>query len=229
MMAARRQDLLTDWQSRLPATIDAAAARLPANYEAAKNALEQCVRIDEVKTWSDKASALATYAREANDKSLHVMAQRIHLRAVARIGELLLQIPASKGGHTAGRSTAAREAGLSSRSTTKALAIGRIPRRARDAAIEADPPPSVRSLEALAPRSEHVPAHLFRASSEFYRALSRYNGSLFSFCAWLQHMPMPGAAGELDEAERARVLERIGEAKQWLAELERSVLVRRFA
>jgi hypothetical protein len=146
------------------------------------------------------------------------MAERIHLRAVARIGELLLQIPPSKGGHAAGRFTAAREAGLSSRCTTKALAIGRIPRAERDAAIEGDPPPSVSSLERRAPRSRNLPAHLFRVSSEFYRTLSRDNGSLFAFCAWLEHV-QPGAAAELNGEERERVLERIAQAQRWLVSL----------
>lgn len=219
--AAQRADLLTEWQAQLPANIDPTTARLPVFYEAAKNALERCLQIDEVKGWSDRASALATYAREANDKSLRHMAERIHLRAVARIGELLLQIPAAKGGLPVGRYAAARDAGLSNRCTTKALAIGRMPRAQRNAAIDADAPPSMRSLERLAPPSSDVPAHLFRVSSEFYRALSRDNAGLFPFCAWLERFEQSPV--DLTEEERARVLARIADARRGLRKLQKIV------
>ena len=70
---------------------------LPANYERAKNALSQCVSIDECKDWSDKAAALASYAKQAKDDSLHKMALRIQGRAVRRCGELLKQVEPARG------------------------------------------------------------------------------------------------------------------------------------
>lgn len=215
--------LLTDWQARLPATVDAVNARLPQFYAAAKDALARCVELDEVKHWSDRSAALATYARQANDRSLQTMAQRIHLRAVARIGELLLQIPPSKGGHHSGRYKAASDAGLSSRNTTKALAIARIPRQEREPAIDADPPPSVRALEQMAPPSPDTPAHTFKAGSEFYRKLSRDSGGLFGFCAWARRTELPGRTDLTDE-ERERVLANIRRARHYLRALRKLVL-----
>ena len=59
---------------KLPATIDVATAWLPAAYENAKTALAQCDAIDQCKEMADKAQALASYARQANDPELRQMA-----------------------------------------------------------------------------------------------------------------------------------------------------------
>jgi hypothetical protein len=60
-------------------------------------------------------------------------------------------------------------------------------------------------------------------SSEFYRASSRDNGSLFSFCAWIERVPPLAATNELSADERQRVLERIAEAQRWLSSLENAL------
>ncbi len=59
-------------------------ATLPAKYENAKTALAECNRIDECKDWGDKAAAMASYAKQAKDKSLVKMAMKIGGRAVRR-------------------------------------------------------------------------------------------------------------------------------------------------
>ena len=61
----------------------------PANYESAKAALARRQRIEECKTWADKAAALASYAKQADDKTLHTLAVRIQARALRRAGGLL--------------------------------------------------------------------------------------------------------------------------------------------
>ena len=45
-------------------------ARLPVSYEAARTALANCAQVDECKDWADKALALASYAKQANDETL---------------------------------------------------------------------------------------------------------------------------------------------------------------
>lgn len=83
-------------------------ARLPVTYETAQKALAECSRVDECKDWSDKAAALASYARQANDTTLHHLALRIQARAQRRMGELLKQIPSGQGANlsAAGRAAA---------------------------------------------------------------------------------------------------------------------------
>lgn len=82
----------------LPARV--AKPRLPQTYEAARAALEKCVRIDECAEYADKAKALAVYALQSKDESLYKMAIRIRARAIRRTGELLREIEPQKGGQS---------------------------------------------------------------------------------------------------------------------------------
>jgi len=135
----------------LPAGLPSIAnAKLPAVYANAKTALAQCERIDECKDWADKAAALASYAKQADDKSLHRMATRIQVRAIQRCGDLLKQIDAAKNQHDAekrsrlagvggGPSTrreAGKGAGLSERQQKTAVRVANVPKDEFEAAVE---------------------------------------------------------------------------------------------
>lgn len=58
-------------------------------YEAACYAIAECVRVDEVKEWADKAAAMQAYGRMAQDQTLQAQAAEIRIRAERRLGELL--------------------------------------------------------------------------------------------------------------------------------------------
>ena len=66
---------------------------VPRSTKRRRQALAECSRVDECKDWSDKAPALASYARQAKDSTLHNLALRIQQRAQRRMGELLKHIP----------------------------------------------------------------------------------------------------------------------------------------
>ena len=133
-------------------------ARLPATYEAAQKAVAKCSRIDECKSWSDKAAALASYARQAKDHSLRVMAERIQARAIRRCGELLKQVPSGQGSKnqfgelrdgTVTRLEAAQNAGLSERQKVTAMRVANVAGPVFEAMIESDSPPTVTRLAQL--------------------------------------------------------------------------------
>ena len=151
----------------LPAPTD---ARLPVTYEAAQKALAECSRVDECKGWSDRAAALASYARQAKDNTLHNLALRIQARAQRRMGELLKQVPRgdSDGVNLAQhrragavppvtRTQMAREAGLSDRQRKTALRVANVPEPQFTAALASPKPPTVTALAAMGTSSRPSP------------------------------------------------------------------------
>ena len=95
---APRRNALTLFQLGAEKPISGVSrARLPAAYQYAQKAMAKCAQIDECKSWADKAAALASYARQAKDNTLRVLAERIQARAVRRCGELLEAVPSGQG------------------------------------------------------------------------------------------------------------------------------------
>lgn len=144
----------------LPATLPKNAP-LPETYERAKAALSECQRVDECKDWADKAQALASYARQADDKTLEKLAMRIRARAIRRAGELLKTFnkpgtrtdikPRVATGPRSQRE-AAKSAGMSKRQEKTAVRVANVPEDEFEDAVESKRPPTV---GALAKRGKH--------------------------------------------------------------------------
>jgi hypothetical protein len=138
--------------------IPADAANLPVKYETARKALAECAHVDELKEWTDKAAALAVYAKQAKDNSLHQYALRIQARAQRRMGQLLKSIPGNSGGDrgnaaTGGRrplvqtrTSVAESAGLSEHQRKTAIRVASVPENAFEQQVESCEPPSITRL-----------------------------------------------------------------------------------
>ena len=134
-------------------------AKLPAVYQAAKESLAVCSKMDECQDWADKAEALASYARQAGDDEMHRMADRIQARAIRRCGELLKEIeprhtgrpskelmPASAVISPPTRKEAAKAAGLSHRQQHTALRVANVPAEEFEKVVESKHPPTVTEI-----------------------------------------------------------------------------------
>ena len=138
-----------------PSNLNTHGARLPAAYQAAKAALDRAVSIDECQHWANKAQALASYARQADDDTLQKQAIRIQSRAIRRCGELLKEFDGRGGDRTKTdgadtsaptRREAAATAGLSERQQVTAVRVANVPAEQFEQVVESETPPTVTKL-----------------------------------------------------------------------------------
>jgi hypothetical protein len=206
----------------LPATLaDIEGARLPATYEAAQKAIEECERVDECKTWADKAAALASYARQAKNDNLRVMAVRIQDRAQRRCGELLKQIPrgdqatrfGQAGTHPpAGtRIQAAADAGLSPHQAKQSVRIANIPAPEFEAAVESASPLTV---TALANRGKTNPRAAPR--SALPKGVAEAYDALAAFVRFCERTDPAAIARAIDVQDVEAMRHRVAAADRWL-------------
>jgi hypothetical protein len=190
-------------------------ARLPEVYMAAQTALSNCQQIDECKDWADKAAALASYAKQSQDESLMIMAQRIKARAVRRAGELLQQIEPGQGArdgkrgegdHTPLRSDAARDAGFSKHQQVQATRIAAIPDRDFEEQVEAPKPPTLSQLaqQGIKPKPQPVIDLKGRDPREFNRAL-HFIAIFEDYARELDRADVGAGVAALIDSERARL------------------------
>lgn len=205
-------------------------ARLPRAYEAAQTALAQCQDVDECKDWSDKAAALASYAKQAKDEGLERMAQRIRARAIRRAGELLAQIEPARGANqnievgtrpnVSTRSDAARDVGFSSHQQKQAVRIAAVPAAEFEREVEAPKPATLTQLasQGIKPRpapQAPAPARPLvdlqgRNPGEFNRAL-HFVGSFDEYLRALRRENIDAALPSLNPDERARLRDTINQ------------------
>lgn len=216
--------------SNLPTSVDIAHAKLPQVYEAAKQALAQCTRVDECKDWADKAIALASYARQADDDTLVNHARRIQARAVRRCGELLGEfdgrgrppkkidpegniLPPSKRQAAAG-------AGLSEKQQARAVAVANVPQEEFDAAVDSDSPPTVTELSKQGVHPREVvgdsPPESFSAATDLIGAINR----LADFC---ESNEAKEVARGVKPREVAHLRNRVHSIEQWWSEFSQYI------
>ena len=195
--------------------MNVSSASLPRTYEAARVALSECSQVDECKDWADKAAALASYARQADDQELERMAQRIRARAIRRAGELLKQLEPNPGGRpseTSGgdhrsfyRGDAARDAGMSEHQAKQATRVASVPEQDFERQVESEKPPTLSALaqQGIKPR-ENIIDLKGRDPKEYNRALhyvADFEGAAKELEGQAHDMILP----TLNEKERERM------------------------
>jgi len=201
-------------------------ARLPINYEAAKVAIAECAKIDECKEWVDKAVAIASYARQAQDETMMTAAKRIQLRAEARLGELILELPQGKPGKIgSGRFVVANKiSGISYNRFYDATSMARVERRKREKLIEKDPPISRRNLVDLG--VDHFPDNkilLRRSAEETYRKKQLHEhdlNTLENFIRWTKTKSVKQIINELTPEKLEWIRKNFVKFQEWIDEFE---------
>lgn len=114
-------------------------------YEQARTAIAECRRVDDAKDIADKALALQTYARQANDPEMEAWVAEIRLRARRRVGELSAALDKAPSGRASvslpsdgkSKTDALAAAGLSSSEAHRCEQIAKVPEEKFEAYIAA--------------------------------------------------------------------------------------------
>lgn len=208
-------------------TVASRNAPLPQMYEQARTALSECSRVDECKDWADKAQALASYARQADDDSLEKLALRIRARATRRAGELLKTFQNQKAGlknvgngargvgtGPTSQREAAEAAGMSERQEKTAVRVANVPEADFERAVESESPPTITKL------SEQGKATAERMTEESSRpgfyAATHTVGAMKEFAAKCAEHEPEFVAGGLLPREHANVRALVHQIDAWL-------------
>lgn len=189
------------------------------SYESAKTALAACSSIDECKDWADKAAALASYAKQADDPSLHDHATRIQARAIRRCGELLQTFDGRGGDRTKSGSAptsarlsqrqAADQAGMSKDQEVTAVRVANVPAEDFESAVESDHPPTVTRLAELGTATKPAPPGFVQATHAI--------GTVKEFAAFCAEHPAEFVAGGIYPYEAPKIRAHVTVIEAWLS------------
>jgi N6-adenosine-specific RNA methylase IME4 len=150
-------------------------------YNAARRAVAEAHRVDEVKDIRDKAVAMQAYARQAKDTTLIVQATEIRMRAERRAGELLIEMEESgaRRGH-AQRSHAATSESLPPKLADLGVTKTQSSRWQKLAAL--DPSTFENKVEAESKRAYDAMTYRFVKAEEIERAKQRHGERIERGC-----------------------------------------------
>ena len=185
---------------------------VPVEYEKALAALESCVHIDEAKYWSDKADALAAWAKIYRSNDAQRKAAALKLYAYRRMGEIAQELRPRKkfypgrGSH-GGPHSLLIEAGLTPSQATQARRCAIETSEGFRKQIEKDHPPSPSQFVALT-----------GGGTTAYRGFQ--NGGAPGARSYMRKNAARDVARAVD-ADEARIIALLGrEITQWFDEFE---------
>lgn len=204
------------------ALVSAAASdvALP-RYDDMCRAITECHRVDEAKTFRDKAEALRAYAKQANNRDAEVQFAEIKVRAEIKCGELLREMAArgerSTGGKPSHDATVTLETiGLSRDESSRFQRAAEAPKHAVEAAFrearETQVPVTSAQIRSLTKAQDPTPEQ--RADHErlwrVLRAIEQISDQDITPKEWLDSLP---------DYMTARVANHLRTARPWLERL----------
>lgn len=196
-------------------------SNLPVEYAEAIRNLVACLTIDEAKRWSDKADALAAWAKIYESNQAGIEARRLKLHAYRRMGQLARELRPGGGNPKTGLATIKgpvsllEENGLKTHQANCSTALARMPAQKFAALVNSPRPPAT---------SGALP--LVRNGSEQWKIVSGTAGgrsSLMGFAAFCRQNSPKGLAKGLTDMERQKAKALVEPAMRWLSEFEKGI------
>lgn len=188
---------------------------VPIEYDAAIHALQACISLDEAKYWSNKADALAAWAKMYRSDRAGVEAKKLKLHAYRRMGQIAEEMRPRKPGTTRGPLSLLNEH-LPRATAQESSVLARLPSKKFDEMISRPTPPSP---------STAMKEYRFsnNGCSASWQVLMTSSGAASlvaarGFCAKHDAASL-GRGLNADEAGKVRII--IQEISDWLDELER--------
>ena len=149
-------------------------------YNAARRALAEAHRVDEVKDIRDKALAMKAYALQARDGSLLRMATEIKARAERRAGVLLREMPKQAGARGTGKKVESTRVdstlkglGISKDQSSDWQKIANIPEAKFEQVLATQKPVTTKALVAVAPKKAQTATPRPKSQKQLARAQER--------------------------------------------------------
>lgn len=156
--------------------VDANNARVPIEYDNAVKALQACIDIDDAKYWSEKADALAAWAKIYRSKDAELKAKRLKLHAYRRMGELSDQLaPKTATGRSGGAGMLREKHGFSYHQAKTIRTMALLPKKKFEKAVNSDRPPAPHRLERVTQASNLEWDNTYKTLAQAVRGLDRYD------------------------------------------------------
>lgn len=184
---------------------------VPVEYENALQSLAQCASIDDAKYWSDKADALAAWAKIYQSDQVSVQAKRLKLHAFRRIGILAAELrPRTRGGGPGPKSLLV-EKGFAISQATTIQRVTNIPRGQFEAFVNLPRPPSPTAIR----------NQILGEASDAWKILAAQSGtSLLRFATWCRANGATSLARGVSIDEGMKIRAALIVITEWLDEFE---------
>ena len=193
------------------------SATVPVKYSAAVKALAACRNIDDAKYFSDKAEALAVWAKIYKNDEAKIEAQRLRLHAYRRMGILAREIRPGGAGSNPGRNrgrgpgvmSVLKGVGLAPHQASASSAISKLSEKRFGEIMKSVPPPAPGSFSLK-----------LSGVSDAWKALTGHNGStaytsMTGFRCFCRKSDPKKLAKSLSAGEVGKAREMITEIIEW--------------